>query len=204
MKMISVPYIDQTANGAFTGCESVSAVMLLRYLGYDMQLDEFLDRYLDKEDFEERDGELWGPDPRVAFAGDPRDSEAMGCYAPVIRRSLERILGERFSVTDESGSELKDLAACYIDRDMPVIVWATIDMRDIVTGPSWHLKSTGEIFTWRSNEHCLLMVGYDEEHYIFNDPWEGRGVIAYEKRLFEDRYRKQYSQALGIIRRTED
>ena len=47
MKRIDVPYLDQTAQ-APTGCESVSAVMLLRYLGYDITIDRFLDTALDK------------------------------------------------------------------------------------------------------------------------------------------------------------
>ena len=34
-KIISVPYLDQT-DAASTGCESVTAVMLLKYLGVDI------------------------------------------------------------------------------------------------------------------------------------------------------------------------
>ena len=34
-KIISVPYIDQTEQYP-TGCESISAVMMLQYLGYDI------------------------------------------------------------------------------------------------------------------------------------------------------------------------
>ena len=201
MKLIPVPYLDQTQNGAPTGCESVTAVMLLQYLGYSIGIREFIDRYLDKEPFEERDGLLYGPDPRRAFAGDPYDPDAMGCYAPVICRSLRRVLGGSWQVMDETGASLPDLTARYIDRDMPVILWATIDMRDIVIGPEWRLKDTGEPFVWRSNEHCLLLVGYDDGHYIFNDPWENRGVIAYPKELVEDRYAKQYSQAIGLVKK---
>ena len=38
--VIDVPYLDQSVRYP-TGCESVSAVMLLRYLGYEMSVDEF-------------------------------------------------------------------------------------------------------------------------------------------------------------------
>ena len=40
--IIEAPYIDQSLRWP-TGCESVSAVMLLRYLGYDITVDEFIE-----------------------------------------------------------------------------------------------------------------------------------------------------------------
>ena len=62
--------------------------MLLRYVGYDITIDRFLDTALDKGVWEQRGGEWWGSDPRQAFVGDPRDPEALGCYAPVMVRAL--------------------------------------------------------------------------------------------------------------------
>ena len=41
-KIISVPYIDQTEKYP-TGCESISAVMMLQYLGYDINPEQFID-----------------------------------------------------------------------------------------------------------------------------------------------------------------
>ena len=38
MHKIEVPYIDQSVKYP-TGCESVSAVMLLKYLGYEMTVE---------------------------------------------------------------------------------------------------------------------------------------------------------------------
>lgn len=200
MKIINVPYIDQTGGGAFTGCESVTAVMLLNHLGIDISIYDFIDNYLDKQPFETHDGVLYGPNPYEVFAGDPYDKEAMGCYAPVIKNSLERILDKAYEVIDETGSELPALVEKYIDNGMPLIVWATIDLRDIIVGPVWKI-SNGEDFTWLSNEHCMLLVGYDDEHYIFNDPWNNNGIIAYDKNTVLDRYAKQHSQAIGVIKK---
>ena len=47
-KLIKVPYIDQTKEWS-TGCESVSAVMLLQYLGADISVKQFVEQYLEKE-----------------------------------------------------------------------------------------------------------------------------------------------------------
>ncbi len=200
MKKIDVPYIDQTGGGAFTGCESVTAVMLLQYLGCDISIYDFIDNYLEKEPFTERDGVLYGPSPYEKFVGDPYDKDAMGCYAPVIQRSMQRVLGDAYRVIDETGSGIEYLLRRYIDRDMPVALWATIDLRDIIVGPSWTIGDTGERFTWLSNEHCMLLVGYDDEHYIFNDPWNNNGIAAYDRATVEDRYIKQHKQAVAVIK----
>ena len=52
-KIIQVPYIDQSVKYP-TGCESVSTVMLLQYLGYDISVDKFIADYLEMKAFEER------------------------------------------------------------------------------------------------------------------------------------------------------
>lgn len=200
MKKICVPYIDQTGGGAFTGCESVTAVMFLQYLGCKLSIYDFIDNYLEKEDFVEKDGVLYGPNPYEKFVGNPYKEDAMGCYAPVIQKAMQEILGDKYLVLDETGRDLPYLIHTYVDNDMPVALWATIDLRDIIVGPSWKLTGSGKDFTWLSNEHCMLLVGYDEEHYIFNDPWNNNGVIAYDKATVEDRFVKQHKQAVSVVR----
>lgn len=90
-KLIKVPYIDQTKEWP-TGCESVSAVMLLQYLGADISVKQFVEQYLEKEPLVERDGRLYGGNPWKVFVGNPADDQSMGCYAPVIKKALERVL----------------------------------------------------------------------------------------------------------------
>lgn len=195
-KLLNVPYIDQSIKYP-TGCESVSAVMLLNFLGYDITPDEFIENYLEKQSFETRDGILYGADPRKKFAGSPYDPDSFGCYAPVIVNSLERIIGDKYDVIDETGTEIDSLIEKYIDKDIPVVFWACINMREPIVGPAWTLDN-GDEFVWTSNEHCMLLVGYDEDNYIFNDPHENNGVISYEKSLVKDRHRAQYMQAVGV------
>ena len=158
MRKLDVPYIGQKPRWP-TGCESVSTVMLLQYLGYAVSVDGFIEEYLDRQGFEERVGLLYGPDPRRAFAGSPYDPDSFGCYAPVIARALERIVSDRYAVQNETGREISDLLAAYIDREMPVILWACMDLRPSIIGPSWRLLEGGDIFTRRTNEHCMLLVG---------------------------------------------
>ncbi len=91
-----------------------------------------------------------------------------------------------FKAVDESGRPLEELIAEYIDNGMPVVFWACINMREPVIGPEWLLtdyagdggsdgepinkKFTDKKFTWVSNEHCMLLVGYDKKGCWFNDP----------------------------------
>lgn len=200
-KIINVPYLDQS-NAAPTGCESVTAVMLLQYLGVDIGINEFIDKYLDKAPFEQRSGELYGPDPRECFAGDPYDPDAMGCYAPVIKKALERVIGEKYEVIDETGREIDELVEEYIiGEGLPVVLWATINLRPAIDGPNWKLYGSGEDFMWRSNEHCMLLVGTEGDSYVINDPWDNNGVVRCDKSLVRRRHREQYMQAVCLRRR---
>ncbi|HAX52906.1 C39 family peptidase [Muricomes intestini] len=200
MIKIDVPYIDQSLKYP-TGCESVSAVMLLRYLGYDLSVDEFIVKYLECREMETRDGRVFGPDPNEYFCGSPYDKDSFGCYAPVVQKALEKAAGDRYEFMDETNTPVEQLLTKYIDNGMPVVFWACINMREPIVGPEWVLTDSGQTFTWISNEHCMLLVGYDEEGYYFNDPYENNGVIKYPKNLVEDRHRAQHQMAVGVIYR---
>lgn len=202
MNKLNVPYIDQSVRYP-TGCESVSTVMLLQYLGYDMTVDDFIRDALDQRGFEEREGRLYGPDPNRYFCGSPYDENSFGCYAPVICKALKKVLDCSYEVVDETGTDMDTLIRTYIDHGMPVIFWACIDMREPIRGPEWKLFENGETFTWISNEHCMLLVGYDEDGYYFNDPYENHGVIRYDKKTVEDRHRAQYGMAVGVKKKSK-
>ena len=202
---VQVPCIDQTERWP-TGCESVSAVMLLHSLGIEIEVDDFIGRYLTCHPLIRRGEQLTGPDPRRFFAGSPYDPDAMGCYAPVIKDALRRCLDERedaegWAVEDLTGVSMERICAEYLDRGRAVVFWACIDMKEPVSGPSWTLEGTGETFTWISNEHCMLLVGYDDACYYFNDPWNHHGLIGYERKLVEERHLAQHAMAVTAYRR---
>ncbi len=195
--LLDTLYISQI--GYPTGCESASAVMLLRDAGYDITIDTFIDEALDIGWLSWENGKLYGPHPSEAFIGDPRSSSGYGCYAPVILEALGDILTDGDTALDLTGTDLDTLCSRYIDRGKPVAVWATINMVESTPGTQWTIRSTGESFTWKRSEHCLVLVGYDADYYYLNDPYKGNGLMAYDRDVFEDRFEYMGSQSVVIV-----
>ncbi|WP_346930980.1 C39 family peptidase [Clostridium sp.] len=197
-KFISVPYISQ-AGGYPTGCEIVSASMLLQYYEYNVSVDEFIDNYLESSFLEEVNGDLYGPNPNEVFVGDPRSVYSYGCYAPVIVNSLNKILDGEHLAKNTTGSEFNELIENYIDKEMPVLVWTSINLLPTNAGAQWYIRESGDKFQWISNEHCMVLVGYDEDKYYFNDPYEDNGVVGYDKELVEKRFEELGKQSVIIL-----
>lgn len=181
-----------------TGCESVAAVMALRYGGNQISVEQFVEEFLPKSrDFYVENGLHFGPSPYEYFIGNPKSSASYGCMAPVIEKAIRACIDDSHSVDNISGMALEDICDQYIDRDIPVILWATINMLETNPKNSWYL-SDGTRFTWPGNEHCMLLVGYDDTKYYFNDPYVGK-LVAYDKTVTEDRFAELGSQALVIL-----
>ena len=53
---------------------------------------------------------------------------------------------------------------------IPVILWATTDMKAPYNGRK--IPYGDGYIQWIAPEHCLLLVGYDDNNYIFHDPQE--------------------------------
>lgn len=201
MHKIEVPYIDQSVKYP-TGCESVSAVMLLKYLGYEMTVDEFIKNCLECRNMEMRDGKLYGPDPNEYFCGSPYDEDSFGIYAKGLLKALEKAAGKDFQFTDESGTPIQELWKNILIRD----AGSVLGMHQYAKGnPGTGMETPGfgGIFLLVSNEHCMLLVGYDEKKYYFNDPYDNNGVIGYERDLVEKRHAAQHSMAIGTVTSTD-
>ncbi len=202
--LCKVPYINQMPAWP-TGCESVSTVMLLQYLQLDIGVEEFIS-FLPRKALTQRDGKTLGADPDRYFIGSPYDADSFGCYAGVIVDTVNRIAAQkRLSIRAREVSALStpQLVQTYLAAGMPVLYWATIDLLPSYPGPEWQIEGTDNRFCWLSNEHCMLLVGAEQGNYIFNDPWNGHGVISYPKALAEQRHREMRSMAVVIEKTAE-
>ncbi|MGN1346225.1 MAG: C39 family peptidase [Eubacteriales bacterium] len=199
-KILDCPFIDQREKYP-NGCESVSAVMLLRYLGFDASPDDFIDRCLPTAPAPvERDGVWYGADPQYVYPGDPRDDSGWGCFAPALSRGLRTYLDgcETYEVRELYGQTLDVLCRNYIDRGLPVIVFATMAMAEPYPYRTWLLPETGEPYTWMAPMHCLLLVGYGEGTYIFNDPLADKNT-AYPSEKAARAHHRMGTQAVVVV-----
>ena len=183
--LLDVPYISQLPDYP-NGCESVSAVMALNYFGIDMDVNRFVSSYLEMDDAPSV-GDI-GPDPSLVFCGDPRLSSGWGCYSPVIASALGRIVDDRdYEIISTDGRSLGELSHTCIDNGIPVMIWATVGMTDSSDDSCFARWTTpsGKEISYNRKLHCLLLVGYDEDCYFFNDPLRrgsgGADYIGYPK-----------------------
>lgn len=194
--VIDVPTMAQRPNYP-SGCETISTMMLLEYLGIGVDTDTFIDEYLDTAPIQYNGGVMYAPSPYDSFVGNPRTDASYGCMSPVIEKALIRYLGSDKYIENTTGMSLEELCQYYINRDMPVLVWASINMLSIYPTSTW-ITPDGSTYQWLANEHCLLLVGYDDYYYYFNDPWTGR-LSAYSRSLAQNRYATFGQQSLTII-----
>lgn len=186
-----------------TGCEAVTTVAALRYWKIDITADRFIDKFLPKENFITKNGVIYGADPHKAFAGDPYGS-GLGCFSEVIVSSCIRmksagIAGMKNLVIENiSGTEPDDLEM-YIANDIPVIFWATVDMKAPYDGMKYKLHDNST-YMWKSGEHCMLLIGYDSENYFFLDPLKDGKMVSYGKTLVKARYEQMGKQAVAIYK----
>lgn len=196
--LIDVPYINQKENYP-SGCESVSTVMALWYLGIDISPETFIDHYMNMgaAPYEEN-GKLYATNPWEKFVGSPYNSNGYGCYAPVIVKALQSFLDlDKYNVQELHDISIEELCKQYIQNDIPVILWASIDMQPLKETYTWYDKETKKTLTWKSPMHCLLLTGYDQDYYYFNDPMRQKNM-SYKKADVEKVYKDLYSQAVVI------
>ncbi|MEG1426733.1 MAG: C39 family peptidase [Oscillospiraceae bacterium] len=183
-----------------TGCESVSTVMALRYLGKDITVDEFIDQWLPlgAEPHVGNEGSVVGCDPWKAFPGDPYSDSGWGCFPPVIATALSASgMAEEYTVEILAGQSIESLCASCVSQDIPVVFWATSGMEEGKEVECWRVEEGEKMIHWIAPMHCLLLVGYDEENYYFNDPQVGKAV-PYAKNRVRSAYETMGKQALVI------
>lgn len=198
--LLPVPYLSQLPDYP-TGCESVSAVMVLRYYGYDISPKTFIDRYLLCADPPLETANGWtSRDPNQYFLGDPSSPFGWGCFPPVIANAVEAFAPGELTAKSLTGVSPQQLCRDYIDNHIPVLLWATADMKQPEEEKQITIIGTGKKYTWRAPMHCLLLVGYTKETYLFHDPLVN-GVTAYDKDEVAQAYESQGKQALAILRK---
>ena len=101
-EVLSVPLLSQQQLGMPTGCELVSAGMLLEYYGCDLTLYQWMDNCVEFSTPWLQDGRMVNLSPWEAFIGSPWESSGYGCFAPVIRDALALALPDTICMEETS------------------------------------------------------------------------------------------------------
>lgn len=200
-KLIDVPAISQYPKLP-TGCESVAATMVLQYYDVNITAEEFASSWLEcSENFYRENGDLYGPNPNIVFAGNPFTNNSYGCFATPIVNAINcnSLDCTAQKITNRS---LEELCTEYIDNDKPLLIWATISMKESSVGNQWYLED-GTAFTWTAGEHCLVLIGYNIDYYFLNDPMSG-STVAYQKNIVERRFSELGKQAIYITKEEQN
>lgn len=195
--IIDIKYYNQDNFPTF--CEGVTSLMALKYMGYNITINDII-RKVPNYEIKYVNGQKMGEDPNLYFIGNPRSADAHGCYAPVIEKMLKEIAGDD-AVHNLTGMEIEDIITQYINKGIPVIFWATMGMSEPTTGTTWVIERTGQVYSWKGREHCLLLAGSGADSYYFYDPMDSRGIIAYDKELVEQRYEQMGKMAVALVKK---
>ena len=202
-KISGVPTINQYSEGLPTGCETCSATMLLNFYGYDITSTKFATDYLITKNYSNGSG----PDPNSAFVGSPfKTDNSFGIYAPAMTKSINKYLANKSKKAKNiTGKSLTYIIDNYVSKGIPVMTWGTVEMQKATKGATWTVNYTdenssvnkGSTFTWKRPEHCLVLIGYDDNYYYFNDPYTGKEE-RYSKVDVESSYNSLGKQAIVI------
>ena len=78
----------------------------------------------------------------------------------------------------------------------------TIELGEVTlpspSSKSWKHLHDEKYTTWISPMHVLVLTGYDQEYYYFNDPWQEKNT-KYPKEQVKKAYRALGRQAVTIV-----
>ena len=141
---------------------------------------------------------LYGSNPFEVFVGHPAkdyDEGSYGCYAPPIITALNRL---NIKCSDISGCSQEELLN-YISQGIPIVVWGTYNGRDIVYLDEWTYPDNSGSYVNLKGEHCMVLIGYDDDKVYLNDPIAGKKVTQTKEQFFKN-WDILYRQAIQIYK----
>lgn len=197
---IGIPTVRQNPELP-NGCEITTLTAVLTYHGIKTSKTKLADDYLPKETFEFQEGKRIGPDPDQAYAGNPRNANG-GWYAfagPIVEASKKIIddKGSRLITENVSGSSREEILS-YMDQNIPVIVWVTLDLSPPITSGGWYIDGTDEFHSSFINLHTVVLDGWKDGEVTVMDPL--KGLVTHPEDKFFESYEALGSQAVLVKR----
>lgn len=172
------------------GCEATATTMALNYCGFPVDKITMGTRY-----FYEEERQI---DFRNYYIGDPFDYTGLGCFSNAVVNAANEYLDEQdtslraFNYTNYSFESLLNQVA----KGYPVIIWATAYMYEPFYGI--RVNVDGKDIVWISQEHCLLLCGYDLDKKTVKVADPLAGLTEYDMNLFKKRFTQLGNNAVII------
>ena len=165
------------------GCELASTCQVLRYYGYQTDIEDLLYTYLPVSNRE------W----INSYYGDIYSSGF--AFPHAITVAIQNYL-----IDKNSSLKAEDISKCsweeyvsYLVRDCPLITWYTIDY----DSPRFDYASMGGYRVWW-NLHCITVYDMDDKYIYIADPIEG--FTFQEIEYFKELWQECGSYAVAIYR----
>ena len=197
---IAVPLVIQNPELP-NGCEITSLTAIFNYYGEEVNKLTMADEYLPKAPLSLVNGKRIGPDPNVAFVGNPREKtnsfyvftapivEAANTY--IKEHDLKRI------AYDISGASIEQLQS-YILKGIPVLTWITIDLQPARVNEllKWEMTNLLADHIPYTNLHAVVLLGLDSTYAHVMNPLTGYESIPIE--AFKQNFETLQSRAVVI------
>ncbi|MFS1514438.1 C39 family peptidase [Chengkuizengella sp. SCS-71B] len=183
------------------GCEITALTSVLHFFDYEVTKTEMADNYLPQEQLIRKNNVLYGPNPYKAYAGNPRKLRAgLFSYTPPIIQAADRYFDDvdgNYKAFDLTGSSREDIIE-QLNNGIPIMVWATIDLKKPKLDIAWYFYDSGEYFLAPSNLHVMVLHGYDQNNVHVMDPLKGE--VMYDANTFFDSYYSLGSHAMMVTK----
>lgn len=159
------------------GCEATAIAILLNYYGCTVSKYDVAYTYLPRVDFTPKateDSLRTGPDPNVAYPGDPATYSGFYCFQQPAIQAIDAAMQQAnlpYKGTQVALTSAKDFFA-LLDNGTPLLIWISIDNTPLRTEPAfaWRINTTGKIYEPYINCHALVVSGYNQNVFYLRDP----------------------------------
>lgn len=197
-KILEVELINQLPEYK-NGCEATSLTMLLNYAGVTVDKDTVVSKMKKDATEVKYDGRgnilEWG-DPRVGFVGDVTGKKPGYSIDPIALKSVieEYLPGKSLDLTGCEFYKLQEIL--YTGR--PIVVWVNKTFEEPKVSYTW-TSARGEISAFK-NQHAVVLTGYDENNFYYNDPLTEEKNASISKEVFKGVWIAMGSKALSYYK----
>ncbi|WP_044783797.1 C39 family peptidase [Bacillus thuringiensis] len=190
----NVPLIQQLPE-LDRGCEVTSLAMMLQYAG--VSVDKMtLANEIKKVDF--IDDGVRG-NPNEGFVGNiyTFSESGYGVYHGPLFQLAEKYLPNK--AVDLTGKNIEEIyKSVKAGKPVVMITNATFAPLDEDEFTTWETNSGDVSITY--NEHCIVLIGYDQESVYIRDPLEDSLDVKVPRESFEQAWVQMGSQAISYVK----